>query len=133
MLRHVFHSPQGQRIALARGAVFSYTARAGERLRCEGGRVLLSQFKVNEDFDLGRGREVEIRTHGLVVIEAVEATVVSLIRREKDLQQTVEVALAAQRRAHVIRRYLQQLLALGGKQFFLKSRQRQAGTLGKQG
>ena len=77
MFRHVFHAPQGQRIALAAGAVFSYTAIAGERLRCEGGRVLLSQFNVAEDFDLGRGMEVTIRTHGLVVIEAIEATVVA--------------------------------------------------------
>lgn len=133
MFRHVFHSPQGQRIALAPGAVFSYTACAGERLRCEGGRVLLSQFNVDEDFDLGRGKEAEIRTHGLVVIEAIEAAVVCLVGREKNLQQAVEIALAAQRRAHVIRRYLEQLFALGGKQFVLKPRQRQAGTLGKQG
>ena len=131
MFRHVFHAPQGQRIALAPAAVFSYTATAGERLRCEGGRVLLSQFNVAEDFDLGRGMEVEIRSHGLVVIEAVEATVVCLIGREKNLQQAVEVALTAQRRAHMFRRYLKQILALGGKQFGLQSRQRQTGTLGE--
>lgn len=112
MLRHIFHSPQGQRIALAPGAVFSYTARAGERLRCEGGRVLLSQFKVNEDFDLGRGKEIEIRTHGLVVIEAVEATVICLVGREKNLQQAIQIALAAQRRAHMVGRYFQQLFTL---------------------
>lgn len=112
MLRHVFSSPLGQRVALAPGAVFSYTARAGERLRCEGGRVLLSQFKVADDFDLGRGGEIEIRTHGLVVIEAIEAAVVCLVGREKNLQQAVEIALAAQGRAHVFRRYFQQLLAL---------------------
>ena len=117
MFRHVFHCHQGCRIALAAGAVFSYTALAGERLRCEGGRVLLSQFNVAEDFDLGRGMEVTIRTHGLVVIEAIEATVISLIGREKNLQQAIKVALAAQRRAHVVRRYFKQVLALGGKQF----------------
>ena len=113
MLRHAFHCPQARRVALAAGSVFSYTARAGERLHCEGGRVLLSQFKMAEDFDLGRGMADEIRTHGLVVIEAVEASVVCLVRREKNLQQAVEVTLTAQGRAHVFRRYFQQLLALG--------------------
>lgn len=112
MLRHTFLSPQGQRVALAPGAVFSYTARAGERLRCEGGRILLSQFKVDEDLDLGRGQVIEIRTHGLVVIEAIDAAVICLSGREKYLQQTIEVALAAQGRTHVFRRYFQQLLAL---------------------
>lgn len=112
MLRHVFSSSLGQRVALAPGAVFSYTARAGERLRCEGGRVLLSQFKVADDFDLGRDEEIKIRTHGLVVIEAIEAAVVCLVGREKNLQQAVEIALAAQGRAHVFRRYFQQLLTL---------------------
>ena len=124
MFRHVFHCHQGRRIALAPGAVFSYTALAGERLRCEGGRVLLSQFNVAEDFDLGRGMEVTIRTHGLVVIEAIEATVISLVGREKNLQQAIKVALTAQRRAHVVRRYFKQVLALGGKQLGLQARQR---------
>jgi hypothetical protein len=81
MFSHIFQSPQGQRIALAPGAVFSYTARAGERLRCEGGRALLSQFRVDEDFDLGRGMEVTIRTHGLVVIEAIDPAVLTIARQ----------------------------------------------------
>lgn len=112
MLHHVFFSSLGQRVALAPGAVFSYTARAGERLRCEGGRILLSQFRVEEDFDVGRDEEIKIRTHGLVVIEAIEATVICLLGREENLQQAIEVTLAAQRRTHVFRRYFQQLLAL---------------------
>ena len=84
----------------------------------------MSQFNVAEDFDLGRGMEVTIRTHGLGVIEAIEATVISLVGREKNLQQAIKVALTAQRRAHVVRRYFKQVLALGGKQLGLQARQR---------
>lgn len=117
MFRHVFHSshcPQGRCIALTRGAVHSFTARRGERIVCRGGRILLSQFDVAEDFDLQRGDTVVIQKHGMVVIEAVEASVLALesVSGEKHLQQLIQIALAAQGRAHMLGRYLQQILAL---------------------
>jgi hypothetical protein len=114
MFRHVFPCPQGRCLALAAGAVFSFTARRGERVHCRGGRILLSQFKVVEDFDLAGGDAVVVQRQGMVVIEAVEASVLMLESgvAEKYLQQLVQVALAAQRRAHMLRRHFQQLLTL---------------------
>lgn len=76
MFRHVFHSRSGLSIALAAGAVHSYTARPGEHVICHSGRIWLTQFDVTEDFDLRAGMEIEVRTHGLIVLEAVEASVI---------------------------------------------------------
>lgn len=114
MFRNIFSSPQGRRIALAPGAVFSYTACAGERLRCEGGRALLSQYNVQEDFDLARGKEVAIRTHGLVVIEAIEASVLTLgsVAGQEYLQKAIQVALPAQRWLDVVWRHFKQRFTL---------------------
>jgi len=114
MFRHVFHSGNSRYIALAAGAVHSFTARRGERIVCRGGCVLLSQFNVNEDFELYRGDALVIRTQGLVVVEAIEASVLSLesVAGEKNLQQAIQVTLAALRRTHVIGRYFQQLFTL---------------------
>lgn len=114
MFRYVFPCAQGRCLALAAGAVFSFTARRGEHIRCRGGRILLSQFAVAEDFDLGRGDVLVIQKSGLLVIEAVEASVLMLESdvAEKYLQQLVQIALTAQRRAHVLRRHFQQILTL---------------------
>lgn len=115
MFRHVFHCRQGRCIALAAGTVFSFTARRGERLRCLGGRVLLSQLNVAEDFDLHAGTEIVVQTNGLVVLEAVQASVLTSVVGEKNLQQLVQIALPLQRWPDVLRGHLKQLLALGGK------------------
>jgi hypothetical protein len=114
MFRHVFHCSHGRCIALATGTVFSYTARAGERLRCRGGRILLTQFDVDEDFDLGSGAEIVIQKQGLVVIEAIEATVLARdsVAGQKHLQQAVQIALAAQRRTYAVWCHFKQLFAL---------------------
>ena len=79
MFRHIFHSGSSRYIALAAGAVHSFTARCGERIVCRGGCVLLSQFNVNEDFELFAGTDVIVHKHGLVVIEAIEASVIALL------------------------------------------------------
>lgn len=118
MFRHIFHCPQGRCIALAAGAVFSFTARRGERICCRGGRILLSQFDIAEDFDLGTDDAVVVQKSGRVVIEAVDASVLMLesVFAEKYLQQLVQVALAAQRRAHMLGRHFQQILTLRRQQ-----------------
>lgn len=117
MFRHVFHCPQGRCIALTAGAVFSFTAQRSERIACRGGRVLLTQYCVAEDFDLSGGQSLLVQTHGLVVIEAIEASVLVLdsVAGQKYLQQLVEIALAARRRAQVFGRYLQQIFTLRGE------------------
>jgi hypothetical protein len=115
MFRHVFHCSQGRCVALAANAVFSFTARRGERLRCLGGRVLLSQFNVAKDFDLRAGAELVVETDGLVVIEAVEAAVLVSVGGEKNLQQLVQITLPLQRWANLLGRHFQQFLALSGK------------------
>lgn len=113
MFRHVFRSGSARCIALSPGAVHSFTARRGERIVCRGGCVLLSQFDVVEDFTLRRGGALVMQTHGLVVIEAIEASVLQLDSVAQEyLQQLVQIALAAQRRAHMLGRHFQQLLAL---------------------
>lgn len=114
MFRYVFPCAQGRCLALAAGAVFSFTARRGEHIRCRGGRILLSQFDLAEDFDVGSGELLVIHKSGRVVIEAVETSVLMLESgvAEKYLQQLVQVALAAQRRAHMLRRHFQQILTL---------------------
>ena len=113
MFRHVFHCSQGRCIVLAAGAVYSFTARRGERIVCRGGCVLLSQFDVADDFTLCGSDAIAVQTHGLVVIEAVEASVLEVDSVAQEyLQQLVQIALAAQRRAHVLGRYFQQLFAL---------------------
>jgi hypothetical protein len=114
MFRHVFHCPQGRCVALAAGTVFSFTAHRGERIACRGGRVLLTQFGIEDDFDLRPGETIDVRTHGLVVIEAIDASVLLLesVGGQKYLQQTIQVALAARRRAHVFGRHFQQFFAL---------------------
>lgn len=113
MFRHVFCSAGTRCIALAAGAVFSFTARRGERIVCRGGCVLLSQFDVAEDFTLRRDGSLVVKTHGLVVIEAVQPSVLQLDSVAQEyLQQLIQIALAAQRRAHVLGRHLQQFLAL---------------------
>lgn len=114
MFRHVFRSGSGHCIALAAGTVHSFTARRGERIVCRGGRILLSQFDVAEDFELRRGDALIISKHGMVVLEAIEASVLSLesVAGEKNLQQTIQIALAALRRTQVIGRYFQQIFTL---------------------
>ena len=112
MFSHVFQCSQGRCITLAAGAVSSFTARRGERLRCLGGRVLLSQFNVAEDFELRAGAEIVVRTDGLVVIEAIEASVIASVAGEKDLQQLIQVALPLQRGSNLLRRHFKQFLAL---------------------
>ena len=114
MFRHVFRSGSDRCIAIAAGAVHSFTARRGERIVCRGGCILLSQFDVSDDFELHRGDALIISKHGLVVLEAIEASVLSLesVAGEENLQQAIQVALAAKRRAYMISRYFQQLFTL---------------------
>ena len=114
MFRHVFRSGSDRCIALAAGAVHSFTARRGERIVCRGGRILLSQFDVSDDFELHRGDALIISKHGLVVLETIEASVLSLesVAGEKSLQQAIQIALAAKRRAYMIGRYFQQIFTL---------------------
>jgi hypothetical protein len=114
MFRHIFHCSHGRCIALAAGTVFSFTARAGEQLHCRGGRVLLTQFNVDEDFDLATGTEIVIQKHGLVVIEAIEASVLALesIAGQEPLQQAIQVALPAQRRTDAVWGHFKQFFAL---------------------
>ena len=114
MFRHVFRSGSDRCIALTTGAVHSFTARRGERIVCRGGCILLSQFDESEDFELRRGDALVIRKHGLVVLEAIEASVLSIesVAGEKRLQQAIQIALAAKRRAYMIGPYFQQLFTL---------------------
>ena len=78
MFRHVFRSGSDRCIALAAGAVHSFTARRGERIVCRGGRILLSQFDVADDFDLSTGTDIVVHKHGLVVVEAIEPSVIAM-------------------------------------------------------
>ena len=113
MFRHVFRNGSARCIVLAAGAVHSFTARRGERIVCRGGCVLLSQFDVTDDFTLCRNTSITVQTHGLVVIEAVEASVLEVDSVAQEyLQQLVQITLAAQRRAHVLGRHLQQIFTL---------------------
>ena len=78
-----------------------------------GGCVLLSQFDVADDFTLRRNTSITVQTHGLVVIEAIEASVLEVDSVAQEyLQQLVQITLAAQRRAHVLGRHLQQIFTL---------------------
>jgi hypothetical protein len=75
--------------------------------------VLLTQFNVAEDFELHSGSEIIVQKHGLVVLEAVEASVLEVsVAGQKYLQQTIQVTLPTQSRTHMFGRYLQQLFAL---------------------
>lgn len=120
MFRHVFHHAQGCAVALAADAVFALTARRGEGIVCRGGRVLLTQYGVHEDFDLRGGESLRVQTYGLVVVEAIEASVLILttaprsgsVAGQEYLQQLIQVALAARRRAQVFGRHCQQFLTL---------------------
>lgn len=120
MFRHVFQHPQGCAVALVAGAVFSFTARCGEGIVCRGGCVLLTQYGVAEDFELRGGASLRVQTHGLVVVEAIEASGLMLttaprsgsVAGQEYLQQLVQIALAARRRAQVFGRDFQQFFAL---------------------
>lgn len=112
MFAHAFHRDRRRCLALTPGTVLSIRGRLGEGVLCQGGRILLSQCNVLEDFDLRSGMRIAIQTPGRIVIEAIEPSVVCLVVAEKELHQSVQVALSAQGGAHMLGRYFKQILTL---------------------
>lgn len=61
---------------LVAGEIYSFYARAGERLLCRQGRLLVTLEGVLEDFELSTEAALPLRCPGKVVVEAFDGAVI---------------------------------------------------------